>query len=154
MICSRPTLSCGKMPSVLEGRNLVCPKCGNHSKLVTSEQVYSRKGYGWFWACSTFPVCHTYVGCHRKTQVPLGTMADPILRKWRHQAHSVFDKLWRNGTPFDRNGAYRWMAEQMGVKEFHIGTSDTMMCQTVISIVKKSQYFEGVNYAKAQGAKV
>lgn len=49
-----------------------------------------------------------------------------------------FDWLWRKHY-FSRGGAYRWLAEQMGldVKLTHIGMFDVEQCQKVIDVSRK-----------------
>ena len=113
---------------------VICPYCGKHAEYVDSKDIYGIS-YGMIYLCRD---CCAYVGCHRGSKRPLGQLADADTRKWRHRAHSCFDWLWRKHY-FSRGGAYRWLAEQMGldVKLTHIGMFDVEQCQKVITVSRK-----------------
>lgn len=109
----------------------LCSYCNEHSVvLVTGSVVYThRKDLANlnFWQCSK---CKAYVGTHRGTIVPLGSVANAGLRKERSYTHKVFDKLWRN-THFTRNEAYRKLARHLHIAEnvCHIAMFDTELCK-------------------------
>ena len=90
---------------------VICPYCGKRAEYIDSEEIYGIS-YGMIYLCRG---CCAYVGCHRGSKRPLGQLADANTRKRRHRAHSCFDWLWRKRY-FSRGGAYRWLAEQMGVR--------------------------------------
>ena len=59
-----------------------CPYCGANVVLRDSHFVYhNNKNYGKMWVCSNFPQCDSYVGCHPGTDIPLGRLADSVLRR-------------------------------------------------------------------------
>lgn len=71
-----------------------------------------------FWEC---PTCHNYVGAHKATGMPLGTIPTPELRAARQHAHEVIDPLWRTEQLITRTRLYRYMAVAMNRPEFHVG---------------------------------
>lgn len=89
----------------------------------------------WVWRCRP---CDASVGCHGKTQTAMGTMARAELRKARHNAHTSFDPLWRQGH-YTRRGAYELLAEEMGiaVEGCHIGNFNEDQCALVIAFAAK-----------------
>lgn len=58
--------------------------------------------------------CRAAVGCHVGTLIPLGRMADKIVRKLRSKAHIEFDNLWKSGL-MTREKAYDWLALNLGI---------------------------------------
>jgi len=86
--------------------------------------------------------CNAYVGVHRGSNKPLGRLANAELRQWKQAAHAAFDPLWKTGRfRGKRNGAYKWLAAQMGlpVEETHIGMFDVEKCKRVIQICEKGE---------------
>lgn len=69
----------------------VCPYCKRTAVLVDSEIIY-RRSYGMIWTCDN---CDAYVGCHKGTIKPLGTLANFALRWKRILTHQMFDALWK-----------------------------------------------------------
>jgi hypothetical protein len=69
---------------------------------------------------------------------PLGEPADIRTKKARIEAHDAFDRLWRHG-PLTRSGAYRWMAEILGIskKAAHIGKLSHDSCTKLVGAVRK-----------------
>lgn len=123
---------------MIRWQDLVCPNCAGPARLTNSREIYG-KDYGAAYVCKRFPACDCYVGCHKGTTKPLGTLAGAELRRLRNQAHGAFDPLWTRSK--DRRGArtlaYRWLAAQLGVAEIHIGESDAEACARIIAAVKK-----------------
>lgn len=115
---------------------LICPTCGKYARLSTRAEV----GRGpkhlkdeAIYVCEDYPQCDTYVGCHRGTREPLGTMADRDLRYRRVKAHKAFDWAWTSKR-LSRTEAYELLADVLGVTkdEAHIGMLDLEQCQKVI----------------------
>lgn len=125
---------------------IVCPYCKSKAIKVTGKVIYptNRTLYGRiFWHCKP---CGAYVGCHDGTDIPLGTLADGETRKARHDAHAVFDRIWKDGH-MSRHDAYFMMSCALFVREFHIGDCDIAMCERVIAI--SNDYLKTVKkYAK------
>ena len=73
---------------------LTCPYCGALAKLVSGGVIYTKSESKQFWACTFYPGCDAYVGCHPGTTKPLGTLANAALRKARGACHILFDQTW------------------------------------------------------------
>lgn len=121
-------------------RVVSCPYCGGFARLVDSSDVYrSGRNYGKLWACMP---CGAWVGVHKnsRTFAPLGRLANAELRKAKIEAHSAFDRLWKEWD-LDRDEAYSWLADRLGIeaRECHIGMFDLEMCRRVIEIMTGRQ---------------
>ena len=116
---------------------IYCDYCGHEAVLVDDSEIYGRSYGHKAWLCRN---CNAYVGCHGRSEKPLGRLANAELRRWKMAAHASFDPLWKFG-PFRRrrNAAYAWLAEQMGlpVEKTHIGMFDVAQCKRVIEIINK-----------------
>ena len=110
-----------------------CQYCGNAAQLVDSRAVY-KKSYGNIWIC--YP-CDAYVGCHKGTYKPKGSLANIELRKARIRAHDAFDYYWKTGN-ISRKRAYLWLADRLGIKfnDCHIGMFDIETCDRVVEICR------------------
>jgi len=116
----------------------VCPYCGAPAEICDSVKVYpNRKSYGRMLVCTRFPECDAYVGCHSRSNLPKGTMANAELRSLRKEAHDLFDVGWKN-SHITRSKAYAWLAEQLGLRkeEAHIGLFDPATCRKVIALCR------------------
>jgi ssDNA-binding Zn-finger/Zn-ribbon topoisomerase 1 len=116
-----------------------CPYCGSPVVLRDSHYVYhNNKDYGKMWVCSNFPQCDSYVGCHPGTTIPLGRLADSILRRAKHNAHEAFDPLWKSGL-MTRKEAYIWLSAMLRIpqEECHIGMFDVKTCGKVVEVCNK-----------------
>lgn len=121
-----------------------CPGCTSVSKLIgASDAAYPyHSDYGAIWICVP---CQMWVGTHKGTERPLGTLATLETRPARHAAHLAFDPLWQRKMVRDRcsqqvarSAAYRWLAAQLDipVEHMHISQFDAAMCRRVIAIVQ------------------
>lgn len=74
-----------------------------------------------------------YVGVHKGTQIPKGTLADGDLRNLRIRAHRMFDMIWQNGI-LTRKNAYRWIQDKFSLRsdQAHIGHFSEYMCRRLI----------------------
>lgn len=116
--------------------NIKCPYCHKQAKWCENKEVYG-KNYGrsyMIWLCKD---CNAYVGCHKNSKNPLGTMANSELRKWRIKTHSVIDPLWKSGE-VKRYEVYKMLKETFG-KEIHIGESDIDTCKDIINYFNPKQ---------------
>ena len=76
----------------------------------------------------------------------MGTLADPALRRKRHDAHLMFDRLWKEGY-MTIDEAYRWLQTQLGLpeSEAHIGKFSDYRCNEVIRMCE--QFLSGAGIA-------
>lgn len=115
-----------------KAQRVECPYCGRVAAYKSSAAIYGAD-YGMVYLCQP---CDAYVGVHRGTSKPKGTLANRELREWRQKAHMAFDGLWIDGSPFSRSGAYKWLADKMGIplSRCHIAMFDASQCQRAVSL--------------------
>lgn len=109
-----------------------CPYCGNAASLVDSSTIYGRS-FGRIWDCRP---CDAYVGVHRGTCKPLGTLANRELRKARIEAHEAFDLLWKS-RGMTRSRAYEWLQCVMSVnaEDAHIAKLTVEQCRLLLEVL-------------------
>lgn len=115
-----------------------CPYCGAQAHVERASVIYGLKYHNQsVWVCNNFPKCDSYIGCHYRTKMPFGTLANLSTRHARVQAHAAFDPLWRT-KKMTRNAAYIALATYLGrrVKDTHIGLFDERECARVIEFTK------------------
>ena len=105
--------------------------------LVTGDVLYPHRSdlnHKCFWRCAP---CGSHVGTHKGTTNPLGTLANPILRAARIQAHNAFDRIWKSGK-MKRKEAYLWLAERLNKPsgECHISWMNEDECLAVVAAVR------------------
>lgn len=121
---------------------LLCPYCGNTSKLVTGKEVYPHRHDlhdKYFYTCAP---CKAWVGCHPGTTTPLGRLANAELRRAKSKAHAAFDPLWKTAIKRGRkkkearSSGYAWLSEQLNIHpdDCHIGMFDVDMCSRVVDV--------------------
>jgi hypothetical protein len=124
------------LPPAPPGDTTKCPYCGAPTEIQPATRVYGDAGKAWglVLVCSKYPVCDAYVGIHKHTHIPKGTLADHKLRYWRKRAHIEFDKLWSRGNPDSRRAAYARLEQILGVEPGmgHIGWCSVELCKVVI----------------------
>ena len=121
--------------------NITCPACGSRAYLRPASVVYGDKAPdpdAKYYVCGRYPACDCYVAAHRKTMLPMGTLADKALRKKRHDAHMALDSLWKNGI-MSRKEAYRLLQLSMGLpaEDAHIAKFSAARCDEVIALSRR-----------------
>ena len=121
--------------------NITCPVCGSKAYLRPASVVYGDKAPdpdAKYYVCGRYPACDCYVAAHRKTLLPMGTLADKALRKKRHDAHVALDSLWKNGV-MSRKEAYRLLQLSMGLpaEDAHIAKFSAARCDEVIALSRR-----------------
>ncbi len=110
--------------------NVTCTYCGNPAGCMSSKEWYGRDyGSNIYY----FRPCDAYVGTHKGSLTPLGTLANKELRALRSKAHAVIDPYWRR-QGYNRKTIYRLLGEYMGTEpnDTHIGMFNNEQCQKVI----------------------
>jgi hypothetical protein len=107
----------------------VCPCCGGGVGIRSHEEVYGRAYDDWPWLYACID-CDARVGMHPFTDIPLGTLADEVLREARKRCKAPFEAIYRDGR-LGRSQAYQALAKRLGipVEECHFGWFDIEMCQ-------------------------
>ena len=110
-----------------------CPYCKKEAVWTDNSAVYGRS-YGnstMIWICVP---CNAYVGCHKNTKEPLGTIANAYLRGLRRDCHRVFDPIWKSGR-MTRKDAYDYYSKKYN-RDFHIATMDEEQCKVFLKTEK------------------
>lgn len=113
-----------------------CPHCGAQAVLRPSSVVYqdrARPGEH-LYVCARYPKCDSYVSAHKKTLLPMGTLANASLRRKRILAHRSFNRLWEEG-PMKKWQAYQWMQAKLALPsdQAHIAMMSEYMCDQLIA---------------------
>lgn len=111
--------------------DLQCAECGGPMRLLRLVDNATEKQIGQFYGCKQYPACYCTHSAHADGK-PMGKPANAETRAKRHEAHGVFDKLWKGDGWMTRAAAYRWLAEQFGADEVHMGSMDLEECERVI----------------------
>ena len=119
-----------------------CPYCKAKATLHPASYVFGDAvlSDNLLYVCDRYPACDSYVGAHRKTKLPMGTLADGDLRNKRIMAHKAFNWLWESGL-MTRTQAYKWMQAKLGMRSehAHIAKFDHYMCDQLISICTQAK---------------
>lgn len=109
--------------------DLKCPDCGKDLELVPGN-------YGTpYYRCESWPHCKGSHGADCLGE-PLGIPGDQKTRLDRRQAHTVFDRIWKEGR-MSRASSYAWMQKVMGMSEAqaHISRLNSDQCVQLIESV-------------------
>lgn len=122
--------------------NPTCPYCNGPSTMVEGDYVYPHRPdlyHKLFYICDP---CDARVGCHPKTNVPLGRLANASLRRAKSKAHEAFDPLWKLKLFKSRSKAYNWLSTTLAIppKDCHIGMFDEETCQRVVDACYKFRF--------------
>jgi hypothetical protein len=117
-----------------------CPYCSNQSVQVGGLKLYPHRKdleEKTFYLCEP---CDAFVGTHKGTNKPLGTLANKPLREVRKLAHATFDPLWKDGQ-YGRGEAYRRLAKAMELsrENCHIAMFNIEQCKQVIQLVNSNE---------------
>ena len=118
----------------MKKKSIHCPYCGGTAVLRDASYVYGgESSCKRLYVCQHYPSCDAYVGVHKGTQTPKGTLADGDLRNLRIRAHRMFDMIWKNGI-LTRKNAYRWIQDKFSLRsdQAHIGYFSEYMCHRLI----------------------
>lgn len=113
-----------------------CPDCGG--TMILKEGPYGR-----YFGCKD-PGCR---GAHSATEegLPRGIPGNVETRKWRQQAHSIFDTVWKS-RKVSRFQCYLLLADYMSLSqdECHISLFDIEQCKKVIEFARKARTVYGL----------
>ena len=107
--------------------NIKCPVCEAQAQLRPASVVYGPRAVdpeAKLYICSRYPACDCYVTAHRKTGLPMGTLA-----------HAALEDLMKT-SGMTRKEAYRWLQVQFGLpaEDAHIAKFSELRCQAVVSL--------------------
>lgn len=113
-----------------------CPYCGRIAVLRDAAYVYGKNNIdpdGRLYVCGGYPECDAYVGAHKGSGAPKGTLADSGLRHKRIVAHRALDRIWKQGI-MTKAGTYIWLQNRLNLRrqDMHIGGFSEYYCGEVI----------------------
>jgi len=111
----------------------ICRYCGGKVRKGRSRELYE-KGDQPIYICTN---CNAYVMCHKETGLPMGKLANVVLRLKRRETHEVFDTFWK-ARGWSRAQAYRWLAVWMNLPESaaHIACFEMDECEAIITLCR------------------
>ena len=135
----------GKNPSKKQKRDKklpVCPVCGKPIKMLPYDEmdfrfVDKKKHPDFYWACSDYPQCDTYVGADSKGR-PAGTLAGPRLRAHRRFIHE-WENFMAEEMRTDKKAFRSMCAYQLGImnpETYHTATLNDTQCETILNYLK------------------
>jgi len=117
-------------------RIVLCSHCCGPAEYCNNKEIYGQSYGAWpmVWLCRQ---CNAYVGCHKNSITPLGTLANAETRDWRKRAKEPFLELVATRFNNNRTTAYKWLAEQMGIDsaECHFGMFNVERCKLALAVV-------------------
>lgn len=131
-----------------------CPYCGSTTVLRSAKYVHGVNALDeHLYVCKRYPECNAYVGVHKGTLTPMGSLANGDLRHKRIQAHRVLSLLWETDI-MSKKQAYRWMQDKFGLteKQAHIGNYSDYRCDELIKAAMEvvNNRNRRLEYAKTQ----
>lgn len=120
----------------MKKKQIHCPYCGAKASLRPASVVYgaaTKMTDSYLYVCDRYPKCDSYVAAHKRTKLPMGTLADGDLRNKRIQAHKAFDWMWKSGL-MTKWQAYKWMQGKLALndEQAHIAKFSEYMCDCLI----------------------
>lgn len=129
-----------------------CPYCGAVARYQSADGIYRENSRNvMLYVCPNYPECDSYVRVHQGTKVPVGSMANPELRRLRKEAHFHFNRLYLDGY-MTKDEAYRWLAyiiNTTDMKNAHIGNMSEYYCGVVIE--KSKEFIERQKLINSHG---
>ena len=115
-----------------------CQYCKQEAKKVDGLYLYphiEELANNTYYVCEP---CKAWVGCHKGTDTPMGTLANMSLRRRRNAAHKAFDRLYKEGF-MKRTECYTWLAFTLNIptKFCHIGLFNEEQCLNVTQVSKE-----------------
>lgn len=118
-----------------------CPYCGGIAVKRKASFLFgeSANTYEYYYVCSHYPSCNSYVAAHEKTGLPMGMLANGDLRNLRIRAHKALDRIWQNGF-MTKNQAYKWLQAKLDLpeNEVHIAKFGEYRCRETISLCNRA----------------
>ena len=120
---------------------LYCPYCGRQAVLRPATYVYGERNLdpeNYLYVCGGYPACDSYIGVHKKSLRPMGTLADGNLRHKRIEAHRALNEVINAGV-MTKHGLYIWLQNRLCLSEteMHIGKFSYFRCEETIRECKK-----------------
>lgn len=98
-----------------QDNRLYCPYCGRQAVLRPAMYVYGERNLdpeNYLYVCGGYPACDSYIGVHKKSLSPMGTLADGNLRHKRIEAHRALNEVINAGV-MTKHGLYIWLQNRL-----------------------------------------
>ena len=121
--------------------HITCPYCHSPALLRPASVVHGDRTSdpnGKLYVCARYPACDSYVGAHRGSLLPMGTLANKALRRKRMEAHTALQRVVASGI-MTKKQMYRCIQAEFGLpaEEAHIGKFSELRCQQVIDLCSR-----------------
>lgn len=118
-----------------------CPYCQSPALLRPATAVHGSAALSrgrYLYVCSHWPECDAYVSAHKKSRLPMGTLANSSLRHKRILAHRALANL-QVSHKMEKWAAYLWLQGKLGLtdSQTHIGLFSEQMCEQVIALCRQ-----------------
>jgi len=115
-----------------------CHICDSDNVTITENAFVYGRPFGewpWLYLCNN---CGAYVGMHKFTNIPLGTLANGLTREARKDAKAFFIPLYEKGY-MSRDEAYTWLAGELSIAKAgcHFGWFDIDQCNKAKEVCQK-----------------
>ena len=140
-----------KKPEIYKPQTLTCPYCGAKAILRPVTYLFGTDinpgNSSYFYVCTNYPDCNTYIGCYKNNFAPKGQLASPWLRYRRNVAHRYIDMITHKGIMTQEN-VYDAIACKLGLSpnQAHIRHSTDYSIEKIIEILKVILDNHGVKY--------
>lgn len=126
-----------------------CPYCGAGLQMVEVGRMGFPKipenGPEYYWRCSCYPACNTYISADQKTKAPNGRIANERLRRNRMIIHSwqtIFDS---SGLMNANNFRSTYIASELGINRgelAHVRNLDDAQSERVLKRLERVYHTE------------
>lgn len=120
-------------------KNILKCHCGAIAVLRPASFIHGENAISrYVYVCPRYPACDSYVGTHKKSKKPLGTLAGKELRRKRIKAHKVFNQIWIHNI-MQKWQAYKWMQAKFSLNsdQAHIAKFSEHMCDELIAVCEE-----------------
>lgn len=128
------------MASAPNIQNIKCPSCNEVMRFIPGT-------YGFFYGCPKFLDVDPRKRCAdsipaERDGTPFSLERRDAVRKARHAAHGLFDRLWNpdgGKRLMTRSAAYKWLRKQLRIprETCHIGMFEVEQCEQVVKVCKE-----------------
>lgn len=125
-------------------REIYCCECKQvvNARFTDWKEVYPHLRelpYHNFYICDK---CKNFVGVHKGTNIPLGTIPTKEIKEYRKKIHSIIDPIFlkSKNKHFTRKNIYKFLSEKLN-KQYHTAELSSIEdCKRVLSLLRSSEF--------------
>ena len=125
-------------------REIYCCECKKEvqARFTDWKEVYPNLRelpYHNFYICD---VCKNFVGVHKGTNIPLGTIPTKEIKEYRKKIHSIIDPIFikSKDKKRTRNNIYKFLSNAIN-KEYHTAELSTIEdCEKILFLLKSIEF--------------